>query len=138
MIVRCQWSGEACGPADADGAEACCRSSAVADALGTGVSPTVGGGVASGTAIEDDPAAGSDGGRLVYSRPAGQTAPKGVAPGDPLVRHSVAAGAVWQAAWSGICRCTAATVCWPSLHSKSPTQYKEATGTEKNTLHVYH
>ena len=72
--------------------KACCRSSAVTDALSTGISLTVGGSVASGTTIEDDPAAGSDGRRAVYSRPAGQTAPRGAAPGNPSVWHSATAG----------------------------------------------
>ena len=84
----------------------------------------VGGGVASGTTIEDDPAAGSDGGRPMYSRPAGQTAPRGAAPGNQSVQHSVVAGVAWQSRRGGIRRCTAPAVRWPSLHSKSPTQYK--------------
>ena len=80
-------------------APACCRLPAAADVLGTGVSLAVSGGMASGTAIEGDPAAGLDGGRLMYSRPAGGTTPRGAAPGIPLVWHSAAVQP--QPAWCG-------------------------------------
>ena len=126
---------EACGPADADGAEDCRKLSAVADALGTGVSPTVGGDVASGTAIEDDPAAGSDGGRPVCSRLAGQIAPRGAEPGNLSVEHFVAAGSARR---SGV----ESPVASPPLCigraciRKGRTQSNQATGMEKSALYI--
>ena len=66
------WAGvvlfEACSPANADSAEACCRSPATADALSTSTASTAGCSVASCTTIEEDPEAGSDGGGPMQGR----------------------------------------------------------------------